>query len=70
MTKVIFYPVLEDLIEKRGVVRARIARAIGVSYRAFWNKMRGAVPFTWPEACTIQSQFFPDITKEELFKVG
>ena len=67
---VVKYPVLTGEIARRGMVRSRIAKAIGVSYRSFYNKMTGTAPFTWEEACTIQSQFFPDITKEELFKAG
>lgn len=67
---VIKYPVLTGEIARRGMIRSRMAKAIGVSPRSFYNKMTGKAPFTWEEVCTIQSQFFPDITKEELFRVG
>ena len=64
------YPVLAGAIAQRGIVKARIAQAMGISYRAFHNKMTGKSPLTWEELCVIQSQFFPDMSKDELFRVN
>ena len=63
-----FYPVLDEAIYKRGVKRKAIAQKLGISERAFRNKMLGKTEFSWSQACYIQSHFFPDIPKDELFK--
>ena len=64
------FTVLSGVIAQRGVSKTKIASAIGVSYRAFHNKMTGRSSFTWDEVKTIQSRFFPDIVKDELFRQG
>lgn len=61
------YPILAGEIAKRGIKKSAIASAIGISYRAFYNKLSGDAPFTWPEVCQINNQFFPDMDKNELF---
>lgn len=61
------YPVLAGEIAKRGIKKTVIASAVNVSDRALYNKIVGTTPFTWPEVCTIQSRFFPDMSKDELF---
>lgn len=61
------YPVLTGEIAKRGIKKLEIAQSIGISYSALKNKLKGKTPFTWPEACALQSNFFPDIDKDELF---
>ncbi len=61
------YPVLVGEIAKREVQKKEIAESIGVCYKAFNNKLNGKTPFTWPEVCTINEQFFPDIEKDVLF---
>lgn len=62
------FPKLMGAIAERGVLKSKIANAMGVSYRAFYNKMTGRSSLTWEEICIIQEQFFPDISKDELFK--
>ena len=62
------YPEFEALLAKRGVAKTKVARAIGVSSRALYNKLTGRSPLGWAEACIIQEQFFPDVGKDELFK--
>lgn len=62
------YPVLVGEIAKRGLKKSSIAEEIGISYRALYNKLSGAVPFTWPETCAIQERFFPDMEKDDLFR--
>ena len=64
------YPVLTGMIAQRAVTKSKIAEAAGMSEKAFYNKMSGRTSFTWEEVCTIQSQFFPDIEKDELFRKG
>lgn len=64
------YPVLAGEIAKRGIKKCAISDAIGVSYKALYNKMSGKVPFTWPEVCEIRNTFFPDMKKDVLFSKG
>lgn len=61
------YPVLTGEIAKRGIKKCAISDAIGVSYKALYNKMSGKVQFTWPEVCEIRNTFFPDMEKDVLF---
>lgn len=63
----VVYPTLAGEIAKRGIKKKAIAEAIGVSYRAFDNKMNNVSPFTWPEVSVIRKTFFPDLTVDELF---
>lgn len=62
------YPTLELEIYKKGIKLNRIAEQLGVCTRALNNKLKGLTEFTWPEACTLQREFFPYLTKDELFK--
>lgn len=64
------FPELEMQLVRRGISRAKIARSLGITYRAFYNKMTGRSPLGWAEANHIQSQFFPDIKKDDLFRQG
>ena len=61
------YPRLVSEIAMRGIKKVAIAERIGVCRPTLQRKMCGAVPFTWPEACIIQSTFFPDVSKDDLF---
>lgn len=61
------YSTLAGEIAKRGIKKTAIADATGMSARALYNKILGVTPFTWPEVCEIQSRFFPDMAKEDLF---
>lgn len=61
------YPVLVGEMAKREVPKKEMAERMGICYRALNNKLSGKVPFTWPEVCTINSAFFPDIEKDVLF---
>lgn len=63
----VVYPNLTAEVAKRGIKKSAIASALGISGRSLYNKMTGSVPFTWPETCTIQHRFFPDMDKDELF---
>ena len=63
----IAYPMLVGEIAKRGIKKRSIAKRIGISDRALYNKMSGAVSFTWDEVVEINSRFFPDLDKNVLF---
>jgi len=63
----IAYPVLSGEIAKRGIKKCAIASALGISGKSLYNKMCGDVPFTWPEVCSINDRFFPDMDKDSLF---
>lgn len=44
-----------------------IATSIGISERAMRNKLNGVTDFTWKQACKIQKEFFPELSKDYLF---
>ena len=44
-----------------------IADALNICNRSLNNKMNGRVPFTWDEVKLIRSQFFPDMSPDDLF---
>lgn len=61
------YPVLVGEIAKRGIKKSVISASVGITERAFYNKLYGKSPFTWPEVCKIRDTFFPDMDKDVLF---
>lgn len=61
------YPVLISEIAKRGIKKTAIASRLGLSEKALYNKICGFSSFTWEETCSINSCFFPDMNKDELF---
>ena len=61
------YRALNGKITERGILRRDIAKSIGVSSRAFRNKMTGVAPFTWDEVTLIRQKYFPDCSLEQLF---
>lgn len=61
------YPVFNSQIVTRGIKQTTIAKALGISTRALFNKRSGKTALTWDEACIIQKRFFPDISKDDLF---
>ena len=61
------YPVLIGEMAKRKIPKKEVAKRIGVCYKTLCNKMEGKSPFSWPEVCTINKEFFPDIEKDTLF---
>lgn len=61
------YPNLEGKIAERGIKKGVIAGSIGVTSRALSNKLGGKSEFTWSQVKIIQSRFFPDMNKDELF---
>lgn len=58
---------LKTALYNRGIRMKAVADSIGVSTRALYNKIEGRSQFTWNEVCVIQTRFFPDISKDELF---
>lgn len=64
----IAYPNLEAEIARKGIKKKEICEFLGISYRSWSNKMKGVTPVTWPEVCKIQSEFFPYVSKDYLFK--
>lgn len=62
------YPEMEAKIATRGIKKKVIASRLGISERAFYNKMKGKTPFTYPEVQILQKEFFPDMTKEDLMR--
>ena len=64
---VIAYPTLTGEIAKRGIKKRAIAKHVGITERALYNKMSGEVSFTLDEAVAIRSCFFPDLDVTSLF---
>lgn len=62
------YPILVGKIAERGIKKGTMAKALGISPRALYNRIYGRVPFTWPEVKIICHDFFPDIKPEVLFE--
>ena len=68
MSKNIMYPFLEGKIAERGIKKTAIADRLDITDKSFYNKMTGASAFTWEEVVTLQTCFFPDITKDYLMQ--
>lgn len=62
------YPNLTSEIAKQNVKKKEIAEVLGISNKAFYNKMCGYVSFTYDEAYKISETFFPNIDIKVLFK--
>lgn len=54
-------------IAREGLTQKQICEALGISNRAFANKMKGDSQFKWKEMQTIRSVFFDNLTLEYLF---
>ena len=61
------YPTLIGEIAKRGIKKSVIAKHVGISERALYNKLGGLVSFTWEEVLAINTRFFPDYDPASLF---
>lgn len=64
------YAILNGKIAERGIRKSAIAETLGITPKAFSNKLSGKSRLTWPEACLIQQEFFPDIDKDYLFSTN
>ena len=62
------YNTLATKIFEKGLKKNAIAKSLKITPRALNNKISGVTPFTWEQVCLIQRNFFPHISKEELFK--
>ncbi len=61
------YPTLVGEIAKRGIKKSAIAKCVGISERALYNKLSGSVSFTREEVMAINTCFFPDFDPTSLF---
>ena len=62
-----YFPNLAGEIARRGIKKKAIADALNICNRSLNNKLSGRVPFTWDEVKLIRSQFFPDMSLDDLF---
>ena len=62
-----YFPNLAGEIARRGIKKKAIADALNICNRSLNNKMNGRVPCTWDEVKLIRSQFFPDMSPDDLF---
>lgn len=63
----IIYPNLEKAIRDCGLLRPALARILGISIRAFYDKLTGRTAFTLDEALLLAKRF-PDVPFLELFQ--
>lgn len=61
------YPIVVAKMAERGIKKVTVARKLGITAKAFENKLRGKTPISWEQVQTVQQSFFPDIPKDELF---
>ena len=61
-----YFPNLAGEIARRGIKKKAIADALNICNRSLNNKLSGRVPFTWDEVKLIRSQFFPDMSPDDL----
>lgn len=61
------YPVLKLAIGDSQYSQKEIAEQIGITQKAFCNKLQGKAPFALDEAFFIQENFFPNIAFKDLF---
>lgn len=66
----VYYPTLAGEIAKRGIKKKTIAEHLGICNKSLNNKLSGRVPFTWEEVKLIRSQFFPDMSPDDLFETN
>lgn len=66
----VYYPTLAGEIAKRGIKKKAIAEHLGICNKSLNNKLSGRVPFTWEEVKLIRSQFFPDMSPDDLFETN
>lgn len=64
----VYYPNLVSAMAVREIKSDTVANALGISGKAFRNKMSGKTEFKFKEAEKIQEQFFSDIPILDLFK--
>lgn len=64
----VYYPNLVSAMAAREINVDTAASALGISGKAFRNKMSGETEFKFPEAEKIQADFFSDIPILDLFK--
>ena len=62
-----YFPNLAGEIARRGIKKKAMADALNICNRSLNNKLSGRVPFTWDEVKLIRSQFFPDMSPDDLF---
>ena len=62
-----YFPTLSGEIARRGIKKKAIADALNICTRALNTKMNGRVPFSGAEVKLIRSQFFPDMSPDDLF---
>lgn len=63
-----YFPTLAGEIARRGIKKKTIAEALDICNRSLNKKLNGQVPFTWDEVKQIRTQFFPDMTPDDLFR--
>ena len=70
MKKAVKYPYLESQIATRGIRKTVIAKQIGCSDRALYDKLTGKSQFTWGEVMAMNTYFFPDVAPVDLMRTA
>lgn len=61
------YKRLNTLLYDKGVKKKAVAQQLNISTKALSNKILGISKFTWNEACIIQKEYFPNMSKDDIF---
>ena len=61
------YANLKAEMTRKGLTTLEVAKVVGISERAMRNKLNGVTDFSWKQVCKIQSEIFPQLSKEYLF---
>ena len=54
-------------LKEKGVSQKEVAKKLDLSPQSVYMKIHGRREFTAPEMFTIQREYFPNVTLEELF---
>ena len=64
----VVYPELVSGLAQKSITKLSVAKALKISPRTLYAKLVGDTDFTLSEASTIQQQFFPELSKDMLFR--
>lgn len=62
------YKNLENLMFANKISKKTMGEHLGITSKAVANKISGKSDFYWNEVLIIQNDFFPELSKNEIFK--
>ena len=64
----VIFPALRAEMARRGLKTADVAKALGISHKAAYNRISGVTGFMWSEALVVRNKYFPGMTLHELYQ--